>query len=258
MIMITGFDGKPIEIEKKGLFYPVNMELREQDGRDYLHISVRSYFASALDEGQLTISQWKECIFEGFQEWAGEYTVFGGQKLTVTVTAVEAESPSIDSIPILCLSETKAREFIGQYVAGDQRSSIEQALLSQRSFSTTMIEGVVDWSAILPRYIVLMPSAFSDSHMLKRTAKHEFGHILGLGDSYKDSSLGYQGVGMYHDILPYYSEQSGFDMVMDNCGPVRNNDIEMVILAFFTNQFQNYQSVQNANDAISRALGRGN
>lgn len=256
--MIKGFDGKPIEIEKKGLFYPVSMELSEKDGRDYLHISINSYFASTLEEGQLTISDWKECIFHGFQEWAGEYTVFGGQKLTVTVTTSEVEKPSIDSVPILCLSEDKAKEFISQYAAQNQQSSIKEALLQQRSFSTTMIEGVVSWNSILPRYIVLMPSAFVDEHTLQRTAKHEFGHILGLGDSYKDSSLGYQGVGMYHDILPYYCEHKGFNMVMDNCGPVRNNDIEMVILAFFTNRFQNYQSIQNANAAISLALGRGN
>lgn len=255
--MIKGFDGQPIEIEKKGLFYPVSMELCETEGKNYLHISIKSYFASALEEGQLTITEWKECIMKGFQEWAGEYTVFGGQQLTVTVTAIEADSPSIDTVPILCLSETKAKEFIGQYVESDQQTSIEEALLQQRSFSTTMIEGVVSWNSILPRYIVLMPSAFSDDYTLQRTAKHEFGHILGLGDSYKDPALGYQGVGMYHDILPYYSERKGFNMVMDNCGPVRNNDIEMVILAFFTNRFQNYQSMQNAT-AISHALGRGN
>lgn len=255
--MIKGFDGKIIEIEKKGLFYPVNMELCEEEGRNFLHIGVKSYFACAFEENQVSIEQWRECILEGFQEWAGEYTVFGGQQLTVTVKTEEADSPSVDTVPILCLSETKAKEFIGQYVEQNQQSSIEKALLQQRSFSTTMIEGVVSWNSILPRYIVLMPSAFTDSYTLKRTAKHEFGHILGLGDSYKDDSLGYQGVGMYHDILPYYSEKKGFDMVMDNCGPVRNNDIEMVILAFFTNRFQNYQSVQNAN-AISFALGRGN
>lgn len=240
------------------MFYPVNMELCEENGRNYLHISMKSFFAAALDQDSLEILEWKECIFKGFSEWAGEYTVFGGQQLTVTVTVMEADSPSIDTVPILCLSETKAKEFIAQYTASNQRADIEKALLAQRSFSTTMIEGVVSWTSILPRYIVLMPSAFDSEITLKRTAKHEFGHILGLGDSYKDSALGYQGVGMYHDILPYYREHGGFDMVMDNCGPVRNNDIEMVILAFFTNQFQDFQSHKNATAHISNALGRGN
>ena len=255
--MITGFDGKPIEIEKKGFLYPVNMELCETQGQNYLHICVRSYFASTLTEDFETITRWKECIFQGFQEWAGEYTVFGGQQLSVTVTTEESSSPSIDTVPILCLSEEKAREFILQYTNQNQQASIEKALLAQRSFSTTMIEGVVSWNSILPRYIVLMPTAFESERILQRTAKHEFGHILGLGDSYQDADLGYQGVGMYHDILPYYDKQRGFDMVMDNCGPVRNNDIEMVILAFFTNRFQNYQSFQNSL-AVSHALGRGN
>ena len=111
--------------------------------------------------------------------------------------------------------------------------------------------------AIITRYIVLMPSAFTSAQILQRTAKQEFGHILGIGDSYKDSTIGYQGVGTYHDILPYYRGNNTYDMVMDNCGPVRNNDIEMIILAFFTNQFQDFQSHKNAMAQISKALGRG-
>ncbi len=255
--MIIGFDGQPISIDKKGMFYPVSMELYEKEGKNYLNISIRSFFAAAMDKDSMDIVEWKECIFRGFSEWAGEYTVFGGQQLTVTVTTIESETPSIDTIPILCLSETKAKEFIAQYTPSNQQDEIEKILLAQRSFSTTMIEGVVSWSSILPRYIVLMPSAFDSEYTLQRTAKHEFGHILGLGDSYKDTSLGYQGVGMYQDILPYHMGHGNYNMVMDNCGPVRNNDIEMVILAFFTNQFQDFQSHKNATAHISNALGRG-
>ncbi len=255
--MIRGFDGQPISIDKKGIYYPVTMELCEKEGKNFLHIQIRSFFAEALDTDTLSFTQWKECIFRGFSEWAGEYTVFGGQQLTVTVTTLETDTPSIDSIPILCLSETRAKEFIAQYTASNQRADIEKALLAQRSFSTTMLQGVVSWKAILPRYIVLMPSAFDNEYTLQRTAKHEFGHILGIGDSYKDSTIGYQGVGMYHDILPYYKGNGNYDMVMDNCGPVRNNDIEMIILAFFTNQFQDFQKYKTATAHISHALGRG-
>lgn len=257
--MIKGFDGKPISIDKKGMIYPVSMELCEQEGRNYLHICVRSFFADSFEEDSIEITEWKECIFRGFSEWAGEYTVFGGQQLTVTVTTIEADDPDLDTIPILCFSEARAKEFVAQYSAsGNQSESIEKMLLAQRSFSTTTLEGVVSWSSILPRYIVLMPSAFDSEYTLQRTAKHEFGHILGLGDSYRDADMGYQGVGMYHDILPYHAGHGNYDMVMDNCGPVRNNDIEMVILAFFTNQFQDFQSYQNAMSNISNALGRGN
>ena len=255
--MIKGFDGKTISIDKKGLFYPVSMELYEKSGKNYLDICVRAFFATTFEDEDLDIEDWKECIFRGFKEWGGEYTVFGGQQLTVTVTTIEADFPNIDTIPILCFSEEKAKEFIAQYAASSNSAEIEKILLSQRSFSTTMIEGIVAWSSILPRYIVLMPTAFDTAHVLQRTAKHEFGHILGLGDSYKDETLGYTGVGMYHDILPYQLGQGGFNMVMDNCGPVRNNDIEMVILAFFTNQFQEFQSHKNATSHISNALGRG-
>lgn len=255
--MIKDFDGRPIEIDKKGMFYPVSMELCEKEGKNYLHICIRSYFATAMEEDSIDIVEWKKYVFKGFSEWAGEYTVFGGQQLTVTVTTIEADKPSIDTIPILCFSESKAKEFIGQYIASGQRAEIEKAVLAKRSFSTTTLQGVVSWKAILPRYIVLMPSAFDSAYTLQRTAKHEFGHILGIGDSYKDADIGYQGVGMYHDILPYYQGNNSFDMVMDNCGPVRNNDIEMIILAFFTNQFQDFQKYKRATAHISNALGRG-
>ena len=42
----------------------------------------------------------------------------------------------------------------------------------------------------------------------------------------------------------------------DHYGPVSNNDIEMVILAFCENQMQLYQ--QERRKKVSKALGKGN
>ena len=63
--------------------------------------------------------------------------------------------------------------------------------------------------------------------------------------------------GKYYDIEDYHVRGGYFDMVMCNHGPVTNNDIEMVILAFQTGKFQNYQK-QKKSDKISSALGAGN
>ena len=47
-------------------------------------------------------------------------------------------------------------------------------------------------------------------------------------------------------------------LVMSNAfGPISNNDVEMVILAFSENRMQSYQP-DKVNKYASKALGRGN
>ena len=56
----------------------------------------------------------------------------------------------------------------------------------------------------------------------------------------------------------YYVTDQIYNLVMsDHHGPISNNDIEMVVLAFSKNRFQNYQR-RKARDKISEALGKGN
>lgn len=56
----------------------------------------------------------------------------------------------------------------------------------------------------------------------------------------------------------YYISNNYYNLVMcDNKGPISNNDIEMIVLAFQNNEEQLYQK-KGAADKISQALGRGN
>lgn len=103
--------------------------------------------------------------------------------------------------------------------------------------------------------------------------KHEFGHSLGLGDAYRQVwikkwyELNGVNADLYEDLQLYPKNADGsIDMVMNNNGPVRNNDIEMVLLAFSTGKRQNYQNetkegwrrILTGSGEISEALGRGN
>ena len=91
-------------------------------------------------------------------------------------------------------------------------------------------------------------------------AKHEFGHTIGLGDLYQSSSDSLNGVekGTYEELDKYAISNKYYNLVIcDHHGPISNNDIEMVILAFRENKMQLYQPGK-LKGKLSSALGKGN
>ena len=102
---------------------------------------------------------------------------------------------------------------------------------------------------------------FYDYNEIKNVAKHEFGHALGLGDLYVSASDGLAGVdqGTYSELDGYYISNKNYNLVMsDHHGPISNNDIEMVVLAFCDDDIQLYQEDPQHKGKISKALGKGN
>jgi hypothetical protein len=87
-------------------------------------------------------------------------------------------------------------------------------------------------------------------------AKHEFGHVLGLGDLYPSRLDGYPGVPFgTHPLLDAYSiRPNWYHLVMcDHYGVISGKDVEMVMLAFREGREQLYQKVK-PKDRISDAL----
>lgn len=90
--------------------------------------------------------------------------------------------------------------------------------------------------------------------------RHEFGHVLGLGDLYASAVDDLPGVeqGTYPELDSYVITGKRYNLVMcDHYGPISNNDIEMVLLAFRDNKPQLYQP-DKLYGVISDALGKGN
>lgn len=254
--MIKNFNGKPMKIKKTGAIYPVDVELKDDRGKNVLCISAKVKFLDITMYEYQNIDLWRQAVLNGFREWAGEYKVFGNQTLSVKVDVSETEKVT-DCIYVTCIDEEMSAELQSTY----GRLKIEKAermFEQNRSFASSGLP-IIGWKAYLPRIIYMLPHTLQDFEQAKITAKHEFGHVLGLGDLYKDLDNGLCGVdgAEYADIEKYYIGDSYFDMVMCNNGPVRDNDIEMLLLAFQTNSFQNYQKTKKT-DKISDALGKGN
>lgn len=253
--MIRNFDDKPMKINKTGVIYPVDVELKEEKGQDVLYISTKVKFLDLTMYEYENIDVWRKAILDGFREWSGEYNVFGDQPLVVKVDVRETDKIT-DCIFVTCVDEEMSEELQDTY-GKLKLEKAERIFKQDRSFASAGLP-LLGWKTYLPRLICMLPHTLNDFQQARITAKHEFGHVLGLGDLYKDLENGLCGVpgAKYSDISKYYIGNSFFDMVMCNNGPVRNNDIEMVLLAFQTNKFQNYQIVKKS-DRVSEALGKG-
>lgn len=83
--------------------------------------------------------------------------------------------------------------------------------------------------------------------------------MLGLGDLYREEKAKLPGVkkGSYSELDGFYVSDSFYNLVMcDHHGPVSNNDVEMVVLAFWKNKKQLYQP-KGIKGRVSEALGKG-
>ncbi len=257
---LVGFDGKRIRINRKGIFTPVDVELEYTGKENILKISANILFLEDYSE-DIDMDTLRSAVLEGMSAWAGEYEVFGNQKLQVKVE-LTADDRLLDSVYVIPLTEGMSDEIVAArkiFASAEESKKFESFIRQKRSFAGL---GIKRWSVNSLKVIAVQSADgnFDDYEEIMHVAKHEFGHVLGLGDLYQSPQDGLDGVaeGTYGETDKYHLFDRVYNLVMcDHHGPISNNDIEMVVLAFSENCMQNYQ-ISRAGQKISEALGKGN
>ena len=256
---LVGFDGKEIVINKTGLLTPVDAVLKFDNGINILYLSVNLLFIS---EGLQNEAAFEEAVISGIKEWEGEYQVFGGQSLKVVIN-ITSDNRLFDNVIVMPVTEDNAsimRKAASVINTENARKNVRDLIDNGRSMALT---GMRKWSTRSRKliYIASPNKQFNDIDEIKHVAKHEFGHALGLGDLYSCQADQLDGVekGTFAELDGFYINDKNYNLVMsDHHGPISNNDIEMVVLAFSEDRMQLYQKDKRFKEDVSKALGRGN
>lgn len=255
---LLDFNGNPIRINRKGILTPVDVTLEHKDNRNILTLSTNLafFYGDQINNSD----RFEEAVIRGIMAWQGEYEVFGGQQLDVKVCLTE-ENNFFDNLFIVPASETivSTMQAAGKLIGTKERKArVSDIFANKRSFATAGLK----WSSTSRKVIYIQSEngKFDDYDEIMHVAKHEFGHTLGLGDLYSSPVDSLDGVrkGTYSELDCYAITEKYYNLVMcDHHGPISNNDVEMVVLAFRENKVQIYQP-SKLKKKVSAALGRGN
>ena len=254
---LRDFDGKEIRICRTGLRTPVDAVLSFENGENILTLTADLCF---LDDEVYTDAKdaevFRNAVIDGIREWEGVYEVFGGQRVRICMQLSCGENmfDTVNIMPIGKEQEADALKLAEKSPWGDPDRIVNAAALT--AF------GIRRWKVTSRKYIFFRnpERIVKNPEYIKHIAKHEFGHVIGLGDLYQSEVFKLEGADSANipELQSYEILPKQFNLVMSNAfGPISNNDVEMVILAFSENRMQFYQP-DKVNKYVSRALGRGN
>ena len=254
---LKDFDGKEIRIRRTGLRTPVDAVLSYENGENILTLQVDLLFA---DEGvfpdEKDAEVFRNAVMDGIREWEGVYEVFGGQTVRIRIRLSVNENlyDHVSIIPLTKEQEANALKLAEKSPWGNPDQITHSAALT--AF------GLRGWSVVSRKLIFFRnpDRMVKNPEHLRHIAKHEFGHVIGLGDLYQSEVFGLGGTDSSNvpELKTYEIMPKEYYLVMSNAfGPISNNDVEMVILAFSENRMQSYQP-DRVNKFASKALGRGN
>lgn len=255
---LVDFDGELIKIDRKGVLTPIDAVLETKNGKNVLTLSVNLKFL--YGDYMPNEEKFEQAVCRGIFAWEGEYEVFGGQKLTLKIN-LSFEDRVFDNlviIPVTTGVTSKLQSFGEASPSKNFKDRVDTFVTAKRSLASIGLK----WS-VNSRKLIFVQSPngrFDDYDEIRHICKHEFGHALGLGDLYESQGDALSGVkkGSYTELDSFAISDKFYNLVMcDHHGPISNNDVEMVVLAFRENKLQLYQP-SKLKDKISSALGKGN
>lgn len=257
---LVDFAGKEIHINRTGWLTPVDAILTHRNGLNVLTLNLNLNLV--VDEESIPDCELLNlAVIRGIKSWSGKYTVFGGQRLRVDVH-VTTDLRLFDNVTVVVCCGKYAEIIDGfwrRVPFGDAKKNSHTLFQEHRAMAGV---GARKWSIRSRKTIFLQTSngRFDNYREITDIVRHEFGHVLGLGDLYAEPEDSLPGVpaGTYPELDAYLTDGRAYNLVMCNSdGKITDNDMEMVVLAFSKNRPQSYQPCRFA-QVVSEALGKGN
>jgi len=231
---------------RTGQRFPVRAVLCRTGKSLCLTLQAEVWFSDlrAVRDG-ISVRNLKNRILSGFRSWKGTYPLESGEMLNVQVFLRETKRRG-GSLPVLLLDRGTLRGaevFAGK---GKLGRKIRRGLRTP-GFAFTGLRPQ-SWRPWKNGPVGIRTDM--EKFPVEEIARHEFGHVLGLGDLYRDPLLGLMGIAgkAAERFLPFRREDGRYHAVMDDNGPVTPLDAEMMLLAQCGGRMQLYQKKSGRGD----------